>query len=431
MNNHYQTLKVSRDAPPEVIRMAYKVLCQKYHPDKYPENRAAAEQIMKALNAAYAVLSDPAKRKDYDDFLDEAEAINEELKHSGTGQQSQKPKAEPKQEARQNSYNYKAKAKSQPNDFKHGTDNSPRPWRRFFARSVDYFVAAFVVLFFIGYFRQLGLLSQKTSISLMNPVTFGFIAYFVWIFMESALLAWFGNTPGKMLFGLRVVSSQQPPRYLNRAFSVWFRGIGLGLPFVWLITASLAHSQLKKSGLTSWDKDYGFTVEAYPIGVIQRTVAAGIVLALFVASLRVGKEYRTSWTKPEPTHESELDDDWHFCSGVRRHCESCLNVDFDFGIGTIIHVPNKCAGDDWYITADSGSNARDFPPNFGRIPGHSAIDLAVKQFCNFTTALRPLFGPSQLATIVKGQRTRHRILEWICECFVKSRLVIRIRSRSN
>ena len=305
MNNHYQTLKVSRDAPPEVIRMAYKVLCQKYHPDKYPENRAAAEQIMKALNAAYAVLSDPAKRKDYDDFLDEAEAINEDLNHSGTGQQSQKPKAEPNQETRQNTYNYKAKAKPKPNDFNHGTDNTPRPWRRFFARNVDYFFAAFLVVFFIGYFRQLGLLSQKTSILLINPFIQCFIAYFLWIFMESALLSWFGNTPGKMLFGLRVVSSQQPPRYLNRAFSVWFRGIGLGLPFVWLITASLAHSRLKKTGLTSWDKDYGFTVEAYPIGVIHRTVAAGIILALFAASLLVGKEHRTSLAKPVNQYKSE------------------------------------------------------------------------------------------------------------------------------
>jgi len=305
MNNHYQTLKVSRDAPAEVIRMAYKVLCQKYHPDKYPENRAAAEQIMKALNAAYAILSDPAKRKDYDDFLNEVEALNGELNKRETEQQSHKPKEEPKQESRHKTYDHKEKAKPQPNDFNHGTDNTPRPWRRFFARYVDYFFAAFIVGFFIGFFEQHGLLSQETSLGLMNPFILGFIATSVWVILESTLLTWFGNTPGKMLIGLRVVSSQQPPRYLNRAFSVWFRGIGLGLPFVWLITASLAHSRLKKTGLTSWDKDYGFTVEAYPIGVIHRTAAAGIILALFAANMLVGQEYRNQLSKSSHSYPSQ------------------------------------------------------------------------------------------------------------------------------
>ena len=74
MNTHYQTLKVARDAPPEVIRMAYKVLCQKYHPDKYPGNRESADRITKELNAAYVVLSDPDNKKAYDEFLDGMEA---------------------------------------------------------------------------------------------------------------------------------------------------------------------------------------------------------------------------------------------------------------------------------------------------------------------------------------------------------------------
>ncbi len=125
MNNHYQTLKVSRDAPPEVIRMAYKVLCQKYHPDKYPGNRESAERITKEINAAYAVLSNPDKKKAYDEFLDGMEAKGGQEKRHESEQQDYKPKAEPNQETRQNTYDYKAKAKPKPNDFNHGTDNTP------------------------------------------------------------------------------------------------------------------------------------------------------------------------------------------------------------------------------------------------------------------------------------------------------------------
>ena len=60
--------------PPEVVRMAYKVLCQKDHPDKYPGNRESAERITKERTATYAVLSNPDKKKAYDELLGGMEA---------------------------------------------------------------------------------------------------------------------------------------------------------------------------------------------------------------------------------------------------------------------------------------------------------------------------------------------------------------------
>lgn len=71
VQSHYETLSVSRNAPPEVIRAAYKALSQKWHPDKNASTDAA--NAMKALNAAYDQLSDPARRRAYDNFLDAEE----------------------------------------------------------------------------------------------------------------------------------------------------------------------------------------------------------------------------------------------------------------------------------------------------------------------------------------------------------------------
>lgn len=65
--SHYETLKVMRDAPPEVVRAAYKVLSQKCHPDRNPS--ATAGHQMAALNAAYETLSDTTKRRQYDQKL--------------------------------------------------------------------------------------------------------------------------------------------------------------------------------------------------------------------------------------------------------------------------------------------------------------------------------------------------------------------------
>lgn len=73
IHTHYDNLKVARNAPPEVIRAAYKTLSQKYHPDRNPGNQDAI-RIIQIINSAYEVLSDPAKRKEHDDWILQAEA---------------------------------------------------------------------------------------------------------------------------------------------------------------------------------------------------------------------------------------------------------------------------------------------------------------------------------------------------------------------
>lgn len=72
---HYDNLKVARNAPSEVIRAAYKILSQKYHPDRNANNPDAA-RIMAILNASYEVLSDPEKRKQHDIWIAEQESSN-------------------------------------------------------------------------------------------------------------------------------------------------------------------------------------------------------------------------------------------------------------------------------------------------------------------------------------------------------------------
>ncbi|RFP23047.1 TonB family protein [Duganella sp. BJB488] len=64
-HSHYESLNVTRDAPPEVIRAAYRSLSQKHHPDKNSGNAEAA-RMMARLNAAYSVLSDADQRELYD-----------------------------------------------------------------------------------------------------------------------------------------------------------------------------------------------------------------------------------------------------------------------------------------------------------------------------------------------------------------------------
>lgn len=68
--DYYRILGVEKNAPAKKIKEAYRTLALKYHPDRNNSDPRAAEQ-MKAVNEAYAVLSNPEKRQAYDTLHDQ------------------------------------------------------------------------------------------------------------------------------------------------------------------------------------------------------------------------------------------------------------------------------------------------------------------------------------------------------------------------
>jgi curved DNA-binding protein len=66
--DYYKTLGVDKGASLEDIKKAYRKLALKYHPDRNPSDKKRAEEKFKDISEAYAVLSDPEKRKQYDEF---------------------------------------------------------------------------------------------------------------------------------------------------------------------------------------------------------------------------------------------------------------------------------------------------------------------------------------------------------------------------
>lgn len=65
--DYYEVLGVDRNADDAALKKAYRVLAKKYHPDTNPGDKEA-EAKFKEASEAYAVLSDPDKRRQYDQF---------------------------------------------------------------------------------------------------------------------------------------------------------------------------------------------------------------------------------------------------------------------------------------------------------------------------------------------------------------------------
>src|SRR5574339_406234 len=84
----YQVLGLSRTASPDDLKKAYRRLARQYHPDLHSgSKKAEMEKKFKELNEAHEVLSDPDKRKKYDQYgadWEQAEAFEKARQQART-----------------------------------------------------------------------------------------------------------------------------------------------------------------------------------------------------------------------------------------------------------------------------------------------------------------------------------------------------------
>ncbi len=85
--DYYKVLGVEKKATQDDIKKAYRKLAVKYHPDKNPGDKKAEEKF-KEINEANDVLSDPEKRKKYDDLGENWQAYQQGGFPGGFGQQT-------------------------------------------------------------------------------------------------------------------------------------------------------------------------------------------------------------------------------------------------------------------------------------------------------------------------------------------------------
>jgi len=83
--DYYRVLGVLDDAEDVVIRAAYRALAQRYHPDKWQGDPAEVSRRMAEINAAYEVLSDSLKRRQYDLTRSDLNSYKKQSKKADSG----------------------------------------------------------------------------------------------------------------------------------------------------------------------------------------------------------------------------------------------------------------------------------------------------------------------------------------------------------
>ena len=248
----YEILGIGADAPLEDVKLVYRDLVNVWHPDRFQQNprlKEKAEQQLQEINQAYeAVLAfrDSHRRDEADDKIGAGgRPFSRPHPHTESGRK-----------------------------FSAIFPPIPEWLLRFFSRSIDGIIFA-LMLEYIGVYR----IFHHTVV---GRIVYVFLLTLVWAFVEANILSSIGTTPGKWLFGVRVVTRQgKRPALLDafkRSIGVWRVGLGAGLVPLMPFTMGLCWIRSMKQLPMKWDMTGGFFVIREPRGHLM-TVAA---LAAFV-----------------------------------------------------------------------------------------------------------------------------------------------------
>ena len=163
-----------------------------------------------------------------------------------------------------------------------------RPWLRWAARIFDFFLFSTLMGILIGF---MGLI-YPSALNIPDGAL-EYLLMFAYVFVEPIMLCSWGTTPGKALFKIRLRRQNGKKLYysqaLSRSFSVWVRGLGLGIPLVSLFTLLNSYNSLTKEGITSWDRGGNFSVSHQVLGPL-RTIVIGLIFFLFLLLIVVGNQ---------------------------------------------------------------------------------------------------------------------------------------------
>ncbi|KAB2638355.1 MAG: RDD family protein [Verrucomicrobia bacterium] len=139
-----------------------------------------------------------------------------------------------------------------------------------------------------------------------------------WFIAESILIHHFATTPGKWLFGLRVVNTNGTPLSLSaatvRSFRILVGGIGFGWALLAVFCQTLSFFTARRLGNALWDHAGGHRVESQPLAAWRILAAVCIFFAALQLQMAVIAPYvfkNTAEAFPFLKEELEKNPPWH------------------------------------------------------------------------------------------------------------------------
>lgn len=163
---------------------------------------------------------------------------------------------------------------------------APYPWRRYFARGLDFGLIQTVYQVILAVFLGINFSDRNLLLEILD-------VYLCWglvLLLEPFFLAKWGKTPGKWLFGLSVRNKDGDLLTRQEAFDrtkqVFFQGEGYGIPFYNLYRNYQSYKICRDNGVMEWDKELRY--EAKPFRSISVLGYLGITAATVVLMVGIG-----------------------------------------------------------------------------------------------------------------------------------------------
>jgi|GEM_PF-433817 len=176
----------------------------------------------------------------------------------------------------------------------------PHPWRRFWARMLDYVWYIGLIVFTLGVILGDSVTTWAEWVA-KSYIPFEALVMMLYIPIEAWCLSTFGRTPGRILMKLQVESVDGNrasfKQALVRSVHVYVKGLGCWLPLLSLFMMSWSRIQLLRDGVSSWDKACATRVMSKPMER-WRYVVLGLVIAFLIIVTGAGIVIRQTLMPP-------------------------------------------------------------------------------------------------------------------------------------
>ena len=150
--------------------------------------------------------------------------------------------------------NYKSTKKNE-------TNHSFHPWKRYFARTLDIVIYTILWISFLGFIFNVNIIGRSSILNLLDS----FIAVVIMLFLEPLWLHFFGTTPGKAIFGIRIEDSNGKKLTYNQGFDrtvgVIVSGLGLNIPIYSLIRLWKSYNLCIDKKIQPWNESTTYIIK--------------------------------------------------------------------------------------------------------------------------------------------------------------------------